>query len=120
MLLRNSRITSFDLMGLRETGALPLFPDKGALTHHWPRASGGMAFGQRALSEGDCALCGERQTMLPRLRATVIIVCAVVGTMVRHARQLPSQICRRHVCDALRGTGVRERTEGFVYSDLSP
>ena len=35
---------------------------KGALTHH-PQAGGGMAFGHRALSEGDCAFCGKRPPM---------------------------------------------------------
>ena len=37
---------------------------KGALTHH-PQAGGGMAFGHRALSEGDCAFCGKRPPMPP-------------------------------------------------------
>ena len=32
-----------------------------------------------ALSEGDRALCGEHQAMLPYLRASVIIACAVVS-----------------------------------------
>ena len=35
---------------------------KGALTHHL-QAGGGMAFGHRALSEGDCAFCGKRPPM---------------------------------------------------------
>ena len=30
----------------------------------------------RALCEADCALCGERQTMPPSLRASVVIACA--------------------------------------------
>ena len=37
---------------------------KGALTHH-PQAGGGMAFGHRALSEGDCAFYGKRPPMPP-------------------------------------------------------
>ena len=43
-------------------GAFLFFIPKGALTHH-PQAGGGMAFGHRALSEGDCGSCGSRWTM---------------------------------------------------------
>lgn len=42
---------------------------KGALTHHRPEAGGGSPCGARALSEGDCDLCGDRQPMSPCLRA---------------------------------------------------
>ena len=42
---------------------------KGALTHHRPGAGGGSPCGARALSEGDCDLCGDRQPMSPCLRA---------------------------------------------------
>ena len=50
--------------GLRETGGRFLFP-KGALTHHLPEAGGGIppVGRERALSEGDFAFCGKRQTM---------------------------------------------------------
>ena len=44
-------------------GASLFFIPKGALTHH-PQAGGGMAFGHRALSEGDCGSCGSRWTRL--------------------------------------------------------
>ena len=43
-------------------GRSAIFSPKGALTHH-PQAGGGMAFGHRALSEGDCAFCGKRPPM---------------------------------------------------------
>ena len=42
---------------------------KGALTHHRPKAGGGSPCGARALSEGDCDLCGDRQPMSPCLQA---------------------------------------------------
>ena len=45
-------------------GRSAIFSRKGALTHH-PQAGGGMAFGQRALSEGDCAFCGKRPPTPP-------------------------------------------------------
>lgn len=56
--------------GLRETGGRFLFP-KGALTHHLPEAGGGIppVGRERALSEGDFAFCGKRQTMPQHLRA---------------------------------------------------
>ena len=49
--------------GLRETGGLSFLSRKGALTHH-PQAGGGMAFGHRALSEGDCGSCTARPALL--------------------------------------------------------
>ena len=139
-----------DLAGLRTTGAHPLFPDKGALTHHLvaassisfalPRAAelihsaaaplphairfAGFAWGPQCRRwyglRPTCALRG--QPMLPCLRASVIIVCAVAGSMVCHARHLPSQIYRstrhalrvRHVCDALRGTKDKRTNEGGI------
>ena len=52
----------------RESGSL-LKSRKGALTHHRPEAGGGSPCGARALSEGDCDLCGDRQPMSPCLRA---------------------------------------------------
>ena len=76
-------------------------------TGPWP--GGGMAYGQRALSEGDCALCGERQTMLPCLRASVIIVCAEE----RRTIPPPVKTCHRQLFTALRGTGA-ERTNGGI------
>ena len=45
-------------------GRSAIFSRKGALTHH-PQAGGGMACGHRALSEGDCAFCGQRSPMPP-------------------------------------------------------
>lgn len=33
---------------------------KGALTHHRPEVGGGSPCGARALSEGNCDLCGDR------------------------------------------------------------
>lgn len=47
-------------------GRSAIFSRKGALTHH-PQAGGGMAFGHRALSEGDCAFCGKRPPMPPSI-----------------------------------------------------
>lgn len=52
----------FTARGVRETERPVSFIPKGALTHH-PQAGGGTACGSRALSEGDFAFCGKRQTM---------------------------------------------------------
>ena len=38
----------------------------------------------RALCEADCALCGERQTMPPSLRASVVIACAAGRRLPPH------------------------------------
>ena len=53
----------------------------------------------RALCEADRALCGERQTMLPCLRAAVIIVCAEEQSAVPP----PVKTCHRQLSTALRG-----------------
>ena len=60
--------TSLGPDGIQETGhgasgesRVPhLKIPKGALTHHRPEAGGGSPCGARALSEGDCDLCGVR------------------------------------------------------------
>lgn len=51
----------FTARGVRETERPVSFIPKGALTHH-PQAGGGTACGSRALSEGNFAFCGKRQT----------------------------------------------------------
>ena len=96
----------------RETGALRFFfSPKGALTHHLPVGQAVVLplCVSRALCEADCALCGERQTMLPCLRASVIIVCAEE----RCAVPPPAKTCHRQLFTALRGTGA-ERTNGGI------
>ena len=47
----------------------PLFLSRRAHLLTTRAAGGGMASGQRALCEADCALCGERQPILPGLRS---------------------------------------------------
>ena len=53
----------FDELGaFRETGALLFFPE--GRTYSPPRRGGGISCGNRALSEGDCGVCGRRWTRL--------------------------------------------------------
>ena len=70
----------------RETGALRfLFVPKGALTHHLRSRRWFPSFRSgRALCEADRALCGERETMTPSLRASVVIACAAGRRLSPH------------------------------------
>ena len=54
--------------GLRETGGLPLFSPEGR-TYSPPVKQAVVCLRHRALSEGDFAFCGKRQTMPQHLRA---------------------------------------------------
>ena len=96
----------------RETGASFFFIPKGALTHHlrsrrwYPSLRSG-----RALCEADRALCGERQTMPPSLRASVAIACAAGRQLSPHLQlrckplslsgaicHQPAKTCHRQIC----------------------
>ena len=100
--------------GLRGTGGRFLFP-KGALTHHLPRAGGGIPpFGRaRALSEGDCAFCGKRQTMPQHLQVPLSpsaqqAISHRIGDMACCLRQT----CHRQLC---RRDGQRSRPVHFLF-----
>lgn len=71
----------FTARGVRETERPVSFIPKGALTHH-PQAGGGTACGSRALSEGDFAFCGKRQTTPQHFPGTAALSAQVIG-MVR-------------------------------------
>ena len=59
--------SKFQMGGLRETGGLPLFSPEGR-TYSPPVKQAVVCLRHRALSEGDFAFCGKRQTMPQHLR----------------------------------------------------
>lgn len=86
----NRRMNKPTKEAFRETGASPLLFSRrahllttGTGQRWYPSLRSG-----RALCEADCALCGERQTMPPSLRASVVIACAA-------GRRLPPHL---HLC----------------------
>ena len=96
-------ITMIATGAFRETGASFFFIPKGALTHHlrsrqwYPSRWSG-----RALCEADCALFGERQTMPPSQRASVVIACtAGRSVFARFAASLQTVVlCRDNLPSA--------------------
>ena len=75
-------------------GAFLFFIPKGALTHH-PQAGGGMAFGHRALSEGDCGSCGSRWTMPQPGRRCCHRPCSRPCDRVARRHSITAAVCLR-------------------------
>ena len=61
--------SKFQIGGLRETGGLHPFSPVRAHLLTTPKGQWYLPLASRALSEGDFAFCGKRQTMPPHLRA---------------------------------------------------
>ena len=93
----------------RETGASFFFVPKGALTHHRPRAGGGMAIGQRALlTKAPPGLPPEGPTM-----PQAVIAGAVGSAASRIAvRSCSEHTLRQLLMRRLRGTSsFREKKQ---------
>ena len=79
--------------------SLSFFPVKGALTHHCPEGAAVVCLWQRALSEGDVAFCGKRQTMPWHLRVLLSLSVHRVSALrsTQSSYPMPALTCQRQL-----------------------